>query len=172
MIGIMTSDSNHAILKLLIGFTLIDTVGAAVVASGLDAITIVFWRSVVGAVFMGGWCLATGILPDRRITRQSVGMGAIAGISLVLSWAAFFEGILRTSISTATILFHTQPFWIVLMGAVLWKESISKAQILWLCAAFFGVALASNINLRLRQTKPLLPVRALGYTPLTGDKQY
>ena len=85
MIGIMTSDSNHAILKLLIGFTLIDTVGAAVVASGLDAITIVFWRSVVGAVFMGGWCLATGILPDRRITRQSVGMGAIAGISLVLS---------------------------------------------------------------------------------------
>ena len=147
MAGIMTSDSHHATLKLLIGLTLIGTVGAAVVASGLDAITIVFWRSVVGAVFLGGWCLATGILPDLSITRQSVGMGAVAGLSLVLSWAAFFEGILRTSISTATILFHTQPFWIVLMGAVLWKERISKVQMVWLCAAFVGVALASNVNL-------------------------
>jgi len=106
MAGIMTSDSHHATLKLLIGLTLIGTVGAAVVASGLDAITIVFWRSVVGAVFLGGWCLATGILPDRSITRQSVGM-----------------------------------------GAVLWKERISKVQMVWLCAAFVGVALASNVNL-------------------------
>lgn len=143
----MKSENNSATFKLLSGLILIGTVGAAVVASGLDAITIVFWRSVIGAAFLTVWCLARDILPDPTITRRGLLIGAIAGVSLVLSWAAFFEGILRTSISTATILFHTQPFWIVLIGAALWKERISKAQLVWLCAAFLGVALASNLSL-------------------------
>lgn len=143
----MTSDSHSATFKLVSGMVLIGTVGAAVVASGLDAITIVFWRSLIGALFLAAWCLARGILPDRSLSWRSLGIGLIAGVSLVLSWAAFFEGILRTSISTATILFHIQPFWIVLIGAVIWRERISRAQALWLGAAFVGVALASNLRL-------------------------
>lgn len=143
----MKPDNNTATLKLLSGLILIGTVSAAVVATGLDAITIVFWRSVIGAAFLAIWCFSRGILPDQTLTRRSLWIGAIAGVSLVLSWAAFFEGILRTSISTATILFHTQPFWIVLIGAVLWKERISRAQLVWLCAAFVGVALATNLSL-------------------------
>lgn len=143
----MTTESNSAIYKLVTGLMLIGTVGAAVVASGLDAITIVFWRSVIGALFLAIWCFGRKILPDSSLTYRSVWIGVIAGVSLVLSWAAFFEGILRTSISTATILFHTQPFWIVLIGAVVWKERISIAQIVWLCVAFVGVALASNLSL-------------------------
>lgn len=143
----MKSDSSSASFKLLSGLILIGTVGAAVVATGLDPITIVFWRSVIGAAFLAVWCFARGILPDRSLTRRSLWIGALAGVSLVISWAAFFEGILRTSISTATILFHTQPFWIVLIGAVLWKERISRSQLIWLCVAFGGVALASNLSL-------------------------
>lgn len=143
----MNADNQNATLKLLSGLVLIGTVGAAVVASGLDAITIVFWRSVIGAAFLAVWCFAQGILPDRRLTPRTLWIGGVAGVSLVLSWAAFFEGILRTSISTATILFHTQPFWVVLMGALLWKERVSGAQLIWLCAAFVGVALAANISL-------------------------
>lgn len=143
----MKTDSNTATLKLLAGMILIGTVGAAVVGSGLDAITIVFWRSVIGAAFLAVWCLARGILPDPNLSLRSLWIGAIAGVSLVLSWAAFFEGILRTFISTATILFHIQPFWVVLLGAVLWKERISRVQLVWLATAFVGVALASNLSL-------------------------
>jgi drug/metabolite transporter (DMT)-like permease len=141
------TNSTTAALRLAFGLMLIGTVGAAVVASGLDAITVVFWRSVVGAIFLAVWCLATGILPDRSLTRRNLMLGAVAGVSLVLSWAAFFQGILMTSISTATILFHTQPFWIVLLSAVILKERISRAQMAWLCMAFVGVALASNLTL-------------------------
>ena len=83
------TDSRFAAFKLVFGLILIGTVGAAVVATGLDAITVVFWRSVFGALFMLIWCLATGILPDRSLTMRNLILGAIAGISLVLSWAAF-----------------------------------------------------------------------------------
>lgn len=143
----MAIDSKTAILQLVSGLMLIGTVGAAVVATGLDALTIVFWRSVIGAVFLLLWCLVAGLLPDRRITLQSLLVSLVAGVSLVVSWAAFFAGILLTSISTATIVFHIQPFLIVLIGALIWKERISRSQLLWLCLAFLGVALASQIAL-------------------------
>jgi len=55
------SGSNRAALNLATGLMLIGTVGAGVVASGLDAITIVFWRSAIGAAFLLVWCFATGI---------------------------------------------------------------------------------------------------------------
>lgn len=142
----MDLDGRGALAKLVSGLMLIGTVGAVVVATDLDAITIVFWRSVIGAVFMLVWCLATGILPDRTLTARNLILGLVAGISLVLSWAAFFAGIRLTSITTATIVFHIQPFLIVLIGAVLWKERISRDQLIWLGAAFAGVALASGLS--------------------------
>jgi drug/metabolite transporter (DMT)-like permease len=66
---------------------------------------------------------------------------------LVISWAAFFRGILLTSISTATILFHVQPFLIMLLNALIFRERINRAQLTWLSLAFCGVVLASNLSL-------------------------
>lgn len=142
----MKIDSNAAVLKLTSGLVLIGTVGATVVASGLDSIAIVFWRSVIGSVFLLIWCFYRGILPDATLSSKNILRGVVAGVSLVLSWAAFFEGILRTSISTATILFHTQPFWIVILSSLFWKERITSAQWIWLLTAFVGVIFASNFS--------------------------
>ncbi|GAB2178291.1 DMT family transporter [Dongia sp. agr-C8] len=139
-------NANRDVAKLVAGLMLIGTVGAGVVATGLDAITIVFWRSAIGAGFMLAWCLATGILPDRSLSRRNLMLGMVAGVSLVLSWAAFFAGILLTNISTATILFHIQPFLILLIGAAVWKERVTRDQLLWLIAAFIGVVLASGLT--------------------------
>jgi drug/metabolite transporter (DMT)-like permease len=143
----MKMDSGASVARLVLGLMLIGTVGAAVVATGLDAMTIVFWRSAIGAVFMLVWCLSTGLLPDRSLTLRNLAVGLVAGTSLVLSWAAFFAGIMMTSISTATILFHIQPFLIVVIGAILWRERISGNQLLWLALAFVGVVLASGLTL-------------------------
>lgn len=144
--GAMVTESGSAIFRLTLGLMLIGTVGAAVVGTGLDPITIVFWRSVIGAGFLTIWCLAAGRLTSRAITRRNLALGALAGVSLVLSWAAFFGGILLTSISTATILFHVQPFLIVLLSAALFHERITRAQLAWLMLAFMGVVLASNLT--------------------------
>lgn len=140
------TDNRTSVLKLSLGMMLIGTVGAAVVGTGLDPVTIVFWRSVIGTVFLTIWCWANG-LSLRGIPLRSLALGAVAGVSLVISWAAFFGGILLTSISTATILFHVQPFLIVLLSAVIFRERISRAQLTWLMLAFCGVVLASNLSL-------------------------
>ena len=64
---------------------------------------------------------------------------------MVLSWTAFFAGFAMTSIATTTIVYHVQPFFVVLIGVVFLKERISLDQILWMLGAFLGVVLASGL---------------------------
>lgn len=138
--------SNQGAFKLTLGLVLIGTVGVAVLKSGLDPVAIVFWRSAIGTLFLLGWCFATGILPDRTLTKRNLMIGLVAGASLVLSWAAFFAGIIMTTITTATIIMHIQPFFILLLGALIWKERVTRDQLAWLVAAFIGVVLASGVS--------------------------
>ena len=64
---------------------------------------------------------------------------------MVLSWTAFFAGFAMTSIATTTIVYHVQPFFVVIIGVVFLKERISLDQILWMLGAFLGVVLASGL---------------------------
>lgn len=121
--------------------------GAFGVESRLDAVTIVFWRSVFGAAFMLAWCVATRRLLDRNMTARSFALTALAGSCLVLSWAAFFAAIAMTSIATATILFQVQPFLVILLAALVFGDKVTGDQLLWMAAAFVGLLLASGLGL-------------------------
>ncbi len=83
-----STDHRTATMKLAFGMALVGTVGAFGVEAGVDAVTIVFWRSVFGTLFLLGWCLIFGYLPDRTLSLRSLGLSAAAGSCLVLSWVA------------------------------------------------------------------------------------
>jgi drug/metabolite transporter (DMT)-like permease len=131
--------------SLALAMVIAGTVGAFVTEAGLHPVTIVFWRCVFAAIFLGTWCLLRGYLPDRTLSLSRLGLAALAGACMVLSWTAFFAGFAMTSIATTTIVYHVQPFFVVLIGVVFLKERISLDQILWMLGAFLGVVLASGL---------------------------
>jgi drug/metabolite transporter (DMT)-like permease len=131
--------------SLALAMVIAGTVGAFVTESGLHPVTVVFWRCVFGAIFLFGWCLLRGYLPDRTLSPSRLALAALAGVCIVLSWTAFFAGFAMTSIATTTIVYHVQPFFVVLIGVVFLKERISPDQILWMLGAFLGVVLASGL---------------------------
>ena len=132
--------------KLALGMAISGNVGAFGVEPGLDSMTIVFWRSVVGSAFLLAWCLVTRRLPDHSLTTRRLALTAAGGSCLVLSWAMFFAAIERTSIATTTILFHIQPFFILLIGVVVFRDRVTRDQLLWMGAAFVGLVLASGMG--------------------------
>ena len=69
---------------------IIGTVGAFVVETGLDPVTVVFWRCVFGSLFLGAWCLIRGFLPDRSLSMRGLVTAALVGVCIVMSWVAFF----------------------------------------------------------------------------------
>lgn len=131
--------------RLAIAMAIIGTVGAFATETRLDPVTIVFWRCVFGMVFLAAWCFLRGYLPDRTLSWPRLGRAALGGICMVLSWVSFFAGFRMTSIATTTIIYHIQPFFVVLIGATLLKERITVDQIVWMLGAFLGVVLASGL---------------------------
>lgn len=131
--------------SLALAMVIAGTVGAFVTESGLHPVTVVFWRCVFGAIFLFAWCLLRGYLPDRTLSPSRLALAALAGVCMVLSWTAFFAGFAMTSIATTTIVYHVQPFFVVLIGVVFLGERISLDQLLWMLGAFVGVVLASGL---------------------------
>jgi len=140
------NDERVAPIKLAVGMGIVGTVGAFGVESQLDPITIVFWRCVFGTAFMLAWCFLFRLLPDKSLSFKKLGLSAVAGTCLVLSWVAFFAGIEMTSIATATIVMHVQPFFVIVLGVLFLKETMTRDQFVWLSVAFAGLILASGIK--------------------------
>lgn len=141
----MTDAPRFPALSLAVAMAIAGTVGAFVTEAGLDPVTTVFWRCAFGALFLGAWCLLRGYLPDRGLSKARLARAALCGVCMVLSWTAFFAGFAKTSIAVMTIVYHIQPFFVVLIGVLFLKERITADQIVWMAAAFFGVVLASGL---------------------------
>lgn len=137
--------SRFPALSLAIAMMIAGTVGAFVTEAGVDSITTVFWRCVFATLFLGAWCLLRGYLPDPGLSRARLLRAAICGVCMVLSWVFFFAGFARTSIAVMTIIYHIQPFFVVLIGVIFLKERVSADQVIWMVLAFAGVILASGL---------------------------
>ncbi len=132
-------------LKLTLAMVIIGTIGAFVIETGLDPVTVVFWRCIFASLFLGAWCVLRGYLPDPSLTWRGIGMAVLIGVCLVVNWVAFFASFPMTTIATTTIVYHVQPFMVVLIGVIFLGERVSPGQILWIVGAFVGLVLSSGI---------------------------
>lgn len=121
------------------------TIGAFVVEAALDPVTTVFWRCCFASLFLLVWCVVRGHLKVAKLSFRLLLRSALGGVCIVLNWVAFFAALKMTSIATTTIVYHVQPFFVVLLGVWLFGERIKLDQILWMLGAFVGVVLASGL---------------------------
>ncbi|MFJ3903163.1 DMT family transporter [Streptomyces sp. NPDC090025] len=141
----MRNDSRGT-LELVLAMVLSGTLGVFVVESGASPFTVVFFRCVFGALALGAYSLARGYFTGHGLTPRTLGLAALGGAFIVLNWVLLFEAYRVTSISFATVVYHTQPFFLVLLGAVVLRERIGAGRIGWLAVAFAGLVLVSGIR--------------------------
>ncbi len=101
----------------------VGTVGVFMEESGQGPVNAVFFRCVFGALVLLAFCAARGWLGDLRLAPRQWALILFGGICIVLNWVAFFAAIRHTSIAFATIVYHVQPFGVVLAGAVLFRRA-------------------------------------------------
>ncbi|WP_137933279.1 DMT family transporter [Mesorhizobium comanense] len=132
----------RATIMLSAGMAVSGTVGLFSIQSGQPTFNVVFFRCLFGAIALIGWTsLREGwrslLITDRRLWPLVLA----SGVCLVVNWLALFEAFKLTSIGFATIIYHLQPFWIVLAGAFLLGEGLSRDRLGWICVAFLGLVL-------------------------------
>lgn len=133
--------STTGTLQMTAAMLVAGTTGWLVIASGQDALTAVFYRCLFGAVAMALVCFTLPGSWQVRITLHQWLLVVAGGIALVLNWVLLFTAYASASVSVATVTYHTQPFMLTALSALLFREKISRQAALWLGVAFAGVVL-------------------------------
>jgi drug/metabolite transporter (DMT)-like permease len=127
-------------LEMTAAMTILGTIGWFVLATGLPAAEVVFWRCAFGAVTLLAICAASGLL-RRALSWRQAGLAALGGVAIVGNWVLLFAAFPRASVAVATVVYNVQPFLLVALGALLFGERPGRAQLGWLALAFLGVVL-------------------------------
>ena len=144
---------NGGIWRMVVAMSLSGTIGLFVLLSGQSAQTVVFFRCLIGGLALLGWLSWKGAW--QRLTRQAIGWLVLGAAALILNWLCLFTAYRASSISVATVVYHLQPFFLILLAALAQKELPNWSKLSWLLLAFLGVVLISGIKLGANQNAML-----------------
>ncbi len=137
-------DKSGGVWRMVTAMAMSGTIGVFVLLSGQAPLTVVFFRCLIGAAALLGWLAWTGgwKKPDRRAARW-IAVGAAA---IIANWLCLFHAFALCGISLATIVYHVQPFMLILLAALAQRELPAWHKLPWLVLAFAGVALTTGLD--------------------------
>lgn len=136
-------DTSGGSWRMVLAMLLSGTIGLLVVESGLPVMLVVWLRCLLGALGLAAWVAYSR--QWLRPTRAEVGWLAVGGLALVLNWVCLFTAYGHSSIAVATVVYHVQPFILLLLAAMLGQEAMPVRKLPWLLLALVGVALSSGL---------------------------
>ena len=134
-------DNIRGTVEMTAAMVISGTIGWLVVLSGRPVTEVVFWRCLFGAATLLPICAAMGLLRRERVTNKQLLLAALGGVAIVANWLLLFAAYSRSSISIATAVYNTQPFMLVVLGALLLREELTRSKVSWLLLSFAGVLL-------------------------------
>lgn len=115
-------------------------------ADNLITMEIVFFRSLASALIL----LIYMLIADRALLKINikdiwcfVGTGIV---SLTTFNICYFTTIQKTSMAVAAILLYTSPIFVVIMSAILFKETLTVRKVIALVIAFTGCVLVTGVT--------------------------
>jgi drug/metabolite transporter (DMT)-like permease len=123
-----------AVAGVVIGFSLSSTLAKRAETPG---VLIAFWRLTIATVVFNLYLWSTG----RRVTMRHVRQALLPGAFFGLNLAIFFAGATNNSVANAALIGSMAPFFIVPIGATLFREFNDRRALAFAVVAFGGLAL-------------------------------
>nr|WKF58072.1 hypothetical protein HUO10_002569 [Paraburkholderia busanensis] len=122
------------------------TIGWLVVSSQQNPFNVVFFRCIFGGATLAIVCAMLGLFRRRLFSWKMLGLALLGGAAIVVNWVLLFAAYSRASISMATAVYNTQPFMLVALGALVFRERISASTVVWLAIAFIGLVFVVKVE--------------------------
>ncbi|MBB2795333.1 UNVERIFIED_ORG: drug/metabolite transporter (DMT)-like permease [Rhizobium pisi] len=135
----MSGDIKRGTAEMTAAMLISGTIGWFVVMSGQPVSGVVFWRCLFGAITLLVICGALGLLRPGILTLRTFAIAVFGGIAIVVNWLLLFASYSHATISIATTVYNTQPFMLLVLGALFLGEKITAAKLFWLTLAFAGM---------------------------------
>lgn len=137
----MEKDIVRGSMEMTAAMVISGTIGWFVLMSGQPVFSVVFWRCAIGALTLLAVCGVLGLLRPNVISLKLLALTIIGGVAIVLNWVLLFAAYSRASIAIATTVYNVQPFMLVALGALIFKEKLTITKLSWLALAFAGMLL-------------------------------
>lgn len=123
-----------AVAGVVVGFSLSSTLAKR---AGTPGVLLAFWRLTVATVVFNLYLWSTG----RRVTLTHLRRAVVPGAFFGLNLATFFAGATNNSVANAALIGSLAPFFVVPIGAKLFREHNDRRALAFALLAFGGVAL-------------------------------
>ncbi|AHG21764.1 multidrug DMT transporter permease [Chania multitudinisentens RB-25] len=137
----MHTEIKRGSLEMAAAMLISGSIGWFVLMSGQPVINTVFWRCTMGALVLLLVCAFLGQLKRELLPRATVLLAIAGGVALVVNWLLLFAAYDYVSISIATVVYNTQPFMLLGLGALFLGEKLTLRKLFWLLLAFIGMML-------------------------------
>ena len=133
-------------LEMIAAMALSGTIGFFVVESGQSTWNVVFFRCLFGAMGLLAYCWAKGLLHPWPFSARTLALALLSGAAIVLNWVLLFSSYGHASISIATAVYNTQPFFLILLGFILFGERPTADALGFIAVAFVGLVMVTQIE--------------------------
>ncbi|MBB5458802.1 DMT family transporter [Paraburkholderia sp. Cpub6] len=140
------SDIRRGAAEMSIAMLMSGTIGWLVVSSQQCPFNVVFFRCIFGGATLALVCAVLGLFRRELFSWKMLGLALLGGAAIVVNWVLLFAAYSRASISMATAVYNTQPFMLVGLGALVFRERISASTIAWLVVAFVGLVFVVKVE--------------------------
>ena len=140
------SKRHRGMIKMATAMVLSGTLGFFVLETEQPAHQVVFYRCLLGMIFIGIMAVIFRLFPFSALTWKSFILCILCRFAIVANWILLFSAYKYSTISIATAVYHTQPFFLLLIGAVFLHKSLSIGKLLWVLLAFIGVVFTIDLK--------------------------
>ena len=123
-------------------------------AAGLGTMEIAWFRNLFGLLTVGGYLL---LFHRELLVFRLKDLWCFAGTglgSLFLLNVTYYTAMQYTSLAVAGVLLYTAPIFVMLLSALLFRETVTRRKLLALVLAFLGCALVSGFGSDSRISTP------------------
>lgn len=158
--GQIHNGQSSALLKMIISMIIFGSIGFFTQLSGLPSIELVFVRCICATLFLGIVWLLTGKYKEEQWNKRDVWQTLLCGFFLVFNWVFLFKAFEYTAVTVAISVYHLAPVFVLLIGAVVFREKLTGKAILAIVFCFVGTVFISNVDFSMPLAE-LLPVGVL-----------
>ena len=133
-------------LRVVISMAIFGTIGLFVRNISVASGELALYRAMLAALLIGGFLLITGQKLPLRSLGKELYLLLLSGIAMGFNWILLFEAYKYTTVAISTLSYYFAPVIVTAVCPFLFKEKLTKKQILCFLMSTIGLALVIGIT--------------------------
>lgn len=138
-------DERKERLKLTLISATFGTIGIVTHFIPLSSAAIVFYRALIGGIFIMIMTRLSGKKIDIRAMKDNFIVLIFTGFFMGLNWVLQFEAFKVSTVAIGTVCYNTMPIFLLIIASFMFDEKITLKSLICILVATIGVVLVSNV---------------------------